>query len=1097
MLDRLTSIKGAQFSLGPELGRGGEGIVYGVSGRPDLAVKVYKKGQVTNERRTKLRQMVAMASPQLAKHSAWPIDVVDNGVFAVVMPRVNGIEIHDLYGPKSRMIKMPKATFRFLIMSAYNLCAALHEIHQVGAVVGDFNQRNILIGEDGGVCFVDCDSFQIKFGQHLFKCTVGTPDQLAPELHGADLSTILRSPNHDNFTLAVLIFQLLFIGRHPFAGVGGPDEISEAIRRYLFAYGKRAPANGIRPPPHVPPADTVPQGLFALFERAFADNSAKAMRPLPTEWAQQLKTFLNSIIKCRVNPVHEYVSSRATCPWCELRVVLFSADAQQPFAIDAATINELADKLEAARPYTYNFSLPPVGVIVAAPLPADLDQRSGAFWFGILLAALALVGLFHGYWFLAMLVGFWALSLIANGKRRSRRAEHRKKLEENCTAAEKRQKAIEGNLRTIHGRYVQDFETARRRVTPLKTEYNGLPARRQKQIGELHQRLRELQLEQYLDGQFISGAGIPGIGPKRLATLQGFGVETAADISWQMRAPGIGADLKGKLLAWRQSCERGFRFNPNAQIDPREIHKIDAGLYIRRNEIEAEIHSIHELLDVRTRQLRADLEVAVMELPAAAQAVAQAKADLAWLNNPTQVPVVRAGTDQSNVVGIGLVIGLIVAAIIGIAFLSNQPATTVAHPTIIKQSPPIALPTIGIILLRSNVDTRVIIDRLDTATPVRPIEVALTSESTKSPALQDLTAGRYRFTFTAEGWKRSKSLEVDVVAGQRTPVNVTFDRVDVEFTSTPSGAEVKDGSVHLGTTPFRASGLSAEEHVFAFLQRGRPEGAVTTTVGETSGTVHYSWPVGNLVVTSSPSGAEVWDMGSKLGTTPLNLPQVFVGEYQFAIVADGFARSDVQGTVKTNETLSLDAALTDIRPAKIKIHVAGDGKRLRIVNVGNRLVELKRILVRGAGEVIVEDIASDARLNPNESVDVTSNSTLTSQMTVSLEAEPKTIEATCEWEPPPKLPPPSPFSAKSIKANLDLLREELVIANQSTAQIRIRYILIVRVGVKSPIRVNVDRDVAPKRSIRIALRTRIDSGDSVQIATEPALPSGTIEFSSL
>ena len=199
-------------------------------------------------------------------------------------------------------------------------------------------------------------------------------------------------------------------------------------------------------------------------------------------------------------------------------------------------------------------------------------------------------------------------------------------LEQECAAAEKKQKAIEANLRAIHSRYVQDYDTIRRRVIPLKAEYNGLPARRQKQIEELHQRLRELQLEQYLDRQFISGAGIPGIGPKRLAALRGFGIETAADVSWRMRAPGFGADLKRKLMAWRQSCELGFRFNPNAQIDPREIQKIDASLHIRRNEVEAELQSINGQLDARTRHLRADLEMAGVELPAAARAEASSPA---------------------------------------------------------------------------------------------------------------------------------------------------------------------------------------------------------------------------------------------------------------------------------------------------------------------------------------------------------------------------------------------------------------------------------------------------------------------------------------
>ncbi len=1095
MLDRLTSIKGAQFSLGPELGRGGEGVVYGVNGHSEIAIKVYKKEQVTNERRSKLRQMVAMASPQLAKHSAWPIDVIDNGVFAVVMPRVSGIELHDLYGPKSRMVKMPKATFRFLIMSAYNLCAALHEVHQIGAVVGDFNQRNILVSEKGAVCFVDCDSFQIKSGTQLFKCTVGTPDQLAPELHGADLSRVLRSPNHDNFTLAVLIFQLLFIGRHPFAGVGGPDEISEAIRRYLFAYGKRGNLNGIRPPPHVPPPDTVPPGLFALFERAFADNSANTNRPTPIEWAQQLQTFLNSIIKCRVNPVHEYVSSRPACPWCELRVVLFLADGQQVFRIDAATINELADKLEATRPYAYNFTLPSIGVIVPAPLPDNLDRKSGAFWFGIGLALLALVGLFYGHWFLAILVGLWALNLVTNEKSKSRRAEYRQQLEQEYAAAEKKQKSIDSNLRAIHGRYVQDYETVRRRVTPLKAEYNGLPVRRQKQIGDLHQRLREIQLEQYLDRQFISGAGIPGIGPKRLATLRGYGIETAADVSWRMRASGFGADLKRKLMAWRQSCELGFRFNPNAQIDPREIQKIDAILHIRRNEIEAELHSINGHLDARTRQLRADLEIAVAELPAAAQLVAQAKVNLAAFDAPSNAASATPAHSSSQNVDKLFGLAAVVVTLVVVAVLSNQQQSNGTGATVVPQ--PLAPPAqeTGQVLLAANVETLVTIERTDGVASA-PLTVSLNATAAETPTGRQLAPGKYKLTFAAKGWQHSKVSEIEVLTGKNNSVGVNFAKTAVDFTSAPVGATVREGGVPIGVTPFRSEGITVEEHSFTFSEKGRPDGALTVNVSENPQPINFVWPTGNVTVVSTPSGAEVWHESKKVGTTPLNIPNAVVGDYLFSVISTGYETAEVRGTVTSKETLALSVALTDIRPAKARLLVTNDGKRLRITNLGERTIELHRILVSGTGDTILETILTEVRIRPKESTEVRSNIVITPQMTLSLAADPETVEVACEWEAPAPAPPTTPFLPKSIKANLNVSSGRLTIANQSSAKVRILYVLISGADSRTPRHVTVEQDVASKQSIRVELRSRIGDGDSVQIATDPSLPSGTIDFSS-
>ena len=50
---------------------------------------------------------------------------------------------------------------------------------------------------------------------------------------------MLRTPEHDRFGLAVLVFQLLFMGRHPFAG-RHPERaipVETAMREGLFAFG--------------------------------------------------------------------------------------------------------------------------------------------------------------------------------------------------------------------------------------------------------------------------------------------------------------------------------------------------------------------------------------------------------------------------------------------------------------------------------------------------------------------------------------------------------------------------------------------------------------------------------------------------------------------------------------------------------------------------------------------------------------------------------------------------------------------------------------------------------------------------------------------
>ena len=110
------------------------------------------------------------------------------------------------------------------------------------------------------------------------------------------------------------------------------------------------------------------------------------------------------------------------------------------------------------------------------------------------------------------------------------------------------------------------------------------PEERKRQIADLNRRQAELQLQEFLDGRFIAHADIPGTRRKTISRSTGLWDKTAADVIWSMRVPGIGSDMKGKLMAWRRSEEQRFVFDPKRKIDPREIQKIDANLFTKSAE---------------------------------------------------------------------------------------------------------------------------------------------------------------------------------------------------------------------------------------------------------------------------------------------------------------------------------------------------------------------------------------------------------------------------------------------------------------------------------------------------------------------------------
>lgn len=306
---------------------GGEGQVFAIEDSSTMVAKLYHQPAVA-QKAAKLRWQVQAARPELRSIAAWPTDLLlepksPSTVRGITMPRMAGKEIHQLYGPAARAVEFPSAGWDFLIHVAMNCAAAFDTLHQEGIVMADVNEGNLLVSErDGRVSLIDCDSYQVRNGSGYFLCDVGIPMWTPPELQGRDFRGLERIPNHDRFGLAVIIFRLLFMGRHPFAGVptgANQFEIEEAIKKFLFAFSPQTWVQGVRAPPFTIGLKQIPGGLAALFERAFLSGSAGPnARPTGREWALELKALLSALKKGCVDPGHKYWNGLTSCPWCEI-----------------------------------------------------------------------------------------------------------------------------------------------------------------------------------------------------------------------------------------------------------------------------------------------------------------------------------------------------------------------------------------------------------------------------------------------------------------------------------------------------------------------------------------------------------------------------------------------------------------------------------------------------------------------------------------------------------------------------------------------------------------------------------------------------------
>jgi DNA-binding helix-hairpin-helix protein with protein kinase domain len=333
-LRRHTTQELLNFASAATLGVGGEARVFIVSGRTGLAAKIYHKP--TPQHAAKLAAMLANPPDDPMAGTghvsiAWPQDLLlspydGQRVLGFLMPLVSDVHpIIDFYNPASRRRQHPLFNYVYLLRTARNLAAAIRALHVRGYVIGDVNESNILVSETALVTLVDTDSFQVPDARRgsIYRCPVGKPEFTPPELQGRNFATVDRRPEHDQFGLAVLIFQLLMEGTHPFAGrytsAGEPPLLEERIAAGHFPYGLRRHAP-YQPMPLAPGFEILPPALAELFVRCFADGHHKpANRPDAPTWLKALQQAEDCLLTCRANDQHCYANHLRVCPWCERR----------------------------------------------------------------------------------------------------------------------------------------------------------------------------------------------------------------------------------------------------------------------------------------------------------------------------------------------------------------------------------------------------------------------------------------------------------------------------------------------------------------------------------------------------------------------------------------------------------------------------------------------------------------------------------------------------------------------------------------------------------------------------------------------------------
>ena len=593
----VTTSLGKILHLTRQLGKGGEGAVFEIREQTDVAAKLYwpKNAAV---RKDKVSAMATAGWAKMNPIVAFPIDVLfdSNGTFAgYVMKKIGGHKpIHMLYSPASRKAEFQKAQFPFLVRAAQNIARAVASVHTTGCVIGDVNHSGFLVSEAATSVLIDSDSFQVLAANKNFFCQVGTPEYTPAEMQGGKFDRVKRTPNHDNFGLSVLIFQLLFLGKHPFAGRysgSGDMPLERAIGEFRFAYSTSP--NGMRPPPGAPLLADFPNDVAGFFERAFGKVGI-SQRPAAAEWVVALQKLEGLLQPCSSDKNHHHVKDKP-CPWCRMEdqnpgFVAFSSTLN--IAIDPAKV-DIQGLLAIIRgvpdpgpPPNIHSTVPPPTNLTPTQSTTEIQAQikiraaiaNGAAALGTLLVYIGGSAVLPGWILIA--AGVASGFIDSAGLKTAR---------QNRVRAEAGWRNIQETWNNLTGN--QKYLLNRTEAEGLVKSLSDLPAEQQRSLAELERKKRDLQLNRFLDRFKIADAKIRKVGSGRKALLASYGIETAADVSFSsvQAIQGFGGSLAANLVAWRDGLAARFVFNPSEPLNPQDVNALKMRLAQKRQDLEKKL----------------------------------------------------------------------------------------------------------------------------------------------------------------------------------------------------------------------------------------------------------------------------------------------------------------------------------------------------------------------------------------------------------------------------------------------------------------------------------------------------------------------------
>ena len=284
----------SQYRLARKISSGGEGKIY-TTNKGAFIAKIYDQDKITERRLAKLKRMLSKKMEY--DGICFPLSLLSNskGQFVGYLMNVaRGIELRESLFIKPALLEIfPNWKKKDTVELCVTILKKIKYLHDNSILIGDINERNILIKTPREVYFVDTDSFQIED----FPCPVARNPFIPPELQNKDnFDTFLRTIGNENFSVATLLFMIMLPGKSPYAHIGG-DDYKTNILAMDFSYpcgdlsNKKTPAG-----PWRFIWSHLPRNIKELFYKTFKggeEYSTEHKRLSVSDWLGNFEWYLS------------------------------------------------------------------------------------------------------------------------------------------------------------------------------------------------------------------------------------------------------------------------------------------------------------------------------------------------------------------------------------------------------------------------------------------------------------------------------------------------------------------------------------------------------------------------------------------------------------------------------------------------------------------------------------------------------------------------------------------------------------------------------------------------------------------------------------